>query len=351
MKLEALYHRIALLSCILLLLLTGTAFFVLWRMLPAGMVAAPGFSPQKMSRIMVLAILALTVLPAVLLYLITRHLLHLLWKPFHTILDELKRFDPRAPEPIRITPSSTDEFNELGAGVQLMTLKMIRDYQSLKEFTDHASHEMQTPLAVMNSKLDLFIQAPCLTELQLLHAQAIYEAIGKLSRLSRGLLLLTRIENNQYAEEQWVNIGELVQKKMADLEGVVQTKGLTLAPHLEPIRVRMNRQLAEILLNTLLGNALRHSHKGATILVGSKDDRFWVSNSGRAPLDADGIFRRFYRSQQSDGTGLGLAIARQICHRYGFLLNYEFLDHRHHFSVKFRLCITGSLPGKGGPEN
>ncbi|HEU5166904.1 MAG TPA: ATP-binding protein, partial [Chitinophagaceae bacterium] len=78
-----------------------------------------------------------------------------------------------------------------------------------------------------------------------------------------------------------------------------------------------------------------HSNKQGNILLRSAKNTFTISNAGTQALDKDRIFDRFWKSEYSDGTGLGLAIAKQICDHYGFLLQYEFRDETHHFSITF----------------
>ncbi|MEI6947633.1 HAMP domain-containing sensor histidine kinase [Paraflavisolibacter sp. H34] len=290
---------------------------------------------EKLAILIALITLGLIVLLGTVLFLANRFLLKTLWKPFHTTLAAIKDFDLTAPAPISVAKTTIDEFKGLNESVRLMTEKVIRDYQSLKDFTDHASHEMQTPLAVINSKLDLFIQDPHLTEHQLMQVQSIYNAAEKLSRLSGSLLLLAKIGNNQFREVQPVCIRELVRHKVSELDEWMHSKDLVLEMNLHPLTAQMDGHLAEILINNLLSNAIRHSARGSTIQVAAGNNVFSVSNSGTEPLNKLQIFDRFYKSDQSEGTGLGLAIARQICDQYGFRLHYDFDSLRHRFSVHF----------------
>src|SRR5258705_13830404 len=125
-----------------------------------------------------------------------RFLVKKLWEPFQESLSSIKSFDLNAPSAIKTKKSAIHEFNELNQSISMMTEKVVKDYLSLKHFTDHASHEMQTPLAVVNSKLDILIQDPALSEKNLQDLQVIYDAVDKMSKLSQSLLLLARIENN-----------------------------------------------------------------------------------------------------------------------------------------------------------
>jgi signal transduction histidine kinase len=108
-----------------------------------------------------------------------------------------------------------------------MTEKVVKDYLSLKQFIDHASHEMQTPLAVVNSKLDVLIQDPSLNEKNLHDLQVIYDAVDKMSKLSQSLLLLARIENNQFSEKQEVDIHGIAKNIIQELDEWISERSLT----------------------------------------------------------------------------------------------------------------------------
>jgi signal transduction histidine kinase len=75
-----------------------------------------------------------------------------------------------------------------------------------KEFTENASHELQTPLAVIQSKLDMLLQLPELNEKQSQIVQSLYTVSKRMSHLNKNLLLLSKIDNNQYEEKESVNV-------------------------------------------------------------------------------------------------------------------------------------------------
>jgi signal transduction histidine kinase len=232
-------------------------------------------------------------------------------------------------------PTKITEFKELNESIRMMAQKVMKDYQSLKNFTDHASHEMQTPLAIINSKLDVLIQEPELSEASMSQIQSIYTAVEKLSRLSQSLLLLTRIENNHYTGLQQVPIHTLIKEKSLEFQDWIQTASLNISLELDPLHVTMNRELAEIMVSNLFRNAIRHGETGNTIVIKTSSNRLTVSNTGKTPLNKNRIFDRFYKSDHSEGSGLGLAIVQQICDQYHFSLGYDFRDEQHIFTVLF----------------
>lgn len=285
--------------------------------------------------IILVSTVALILLLTVILFFTNRFLIGKLWQPFRDILSSIKGFNLSALEAIPKQATSITEFRELNESVQVMAQKVMKDYQSLKDFTDNASHEMQTPLAVINSKLDVLIQGPELGEASLRQIQGIYTSVEKLSRLCQSLLLLARIENNQYSSTQRVFMNELLAEKRNEMEEWIAAMKFRIVMELNPLPVTMNRELADILINNLLGNAVRHNDGNGDIRIQTGHQTLFVSNPGKVALDKGRIFDRFYKSDHSVGSGLGLAIVRHICDRYHFKLAYEFREEQHCFSVVF----------------
>ena len=100
------------------------------------------------------------------------------------------------------------------ATIELQKAQIQRDYTHLKDFTENAAHEMQTPMAVIRSKLEALLQRPDLTEAHIHDVMAVYGASGRLTHLNKSLLLLSRIENNQYSVDQQVNYSNVVNQHL-----------------------------------------------------------------------------------------------------------------------------------------
>lgn len=270
------------------------------------------------------------------LFLANRLLIRRLWRPFYQTLETLKGFNLASREPLHHTPTSIREFQNLQRVVDQMTGTIRKDYEMLKEFADNASHEMQTPLAIINSKLDLMIQDQGLEEKHLRQLQAMYDAVSRLRQLNQSLLLLTKIENHQFAQAGPVALGTLIEKKLVQLEDLIADKHLTLQVELQPCQVQMNAYLSDILLSNLLVNAIRHNEEKGAIKIQLRADELHISNTGAPlPFAPAAIFDRFTKSSHSEGTGLGLAIVRQICDNYGFLLSYVNRDGWHTIRIGF----------------
>jgi signal transduction histidine kinase len=263
-----------------------------------------------------------------------RLLLRRLWRPFYETLEGIRRFNLSSREPLPVRPTDTEEFRDLNGVVRQMTEKILKDYEMLKGFTENASHEMQTPLAIINSRLDLLIQDMGLGERHHQSVQAMYSAIGRLRQLNQSLLLLMKIENNQFGHTSPVDLAGLVCQKLAQLEDQLKDRGITVTTDLHPLLLPINDYLADILLNNLLLNAIRHNRSGGRMEVRLGDGSLRVSNTGPVlGFDPATIFNRFTKGAHSGGTGLGLAIVKQICDSYGFAVSYSFADGMHSFRV------------------
>jgi signal transduction histidine kinase len=290
-------------------------------------------STQELIWVILIITIGLILLLGVIMYFSNRFLLKKLWRPFHHTLTSIKDFNLSAPGPIKMQDTHITEFNELNNNIRLMAGKVTKDYQSLKSFTDHASHEMQTPLAVIRSRLDTLIQQPELDEHSMFQIQQLYHAVDKLTRLSQSLLLLARIENNQFSSSDIVMLDEVVSEISNNLQELTASRELILTIHKQPLPVSMNSQLADILIGNLIRNAIRHTESGDNILIEFGANQISFSNSGSTGLEKEKVFGRFYKSERSEGSGLGLAIVKQICDQYGFRIVYSFSNKMHVFTI------------------
>jgi signal transduction histidine kinase len=290
---------------------------------------------EDLIRIILLITLGITVVLLLSLLLINRFVLNRLWRPFYSILNGMKSFEVTRMETIEHEPTKIDEFNELNKSVNAMAGRVRQDYKELKSFTDNASHEMMTPLAVINSKLDSLLQTESFTAQQGALLEDIYHATGRLSRLHQSLLLLSKIENNLIPDSQNIELKEMVEAKSRQFQELLEKDGLVLTENLTPMEIKMSRYLADILLNNLFSNAVRHNVSGGHIHIKLDEQALTISNSGKARQLQTKIFDRFSKSVDSEGMGLGLAITKQICNLYGFRIDYREESGEHVFAVYF----------------
>jgi two-component system, OmpR family, sensor kinase len=278
------------------------------------------------------------ILLLVCLYFINRKLSLKIWQPFYNTLDEIKEFSHDRPGFKLSSNSELYEFAELNKTLELLTQKVISDYQSLKRFTEDASHEIQTPLAVIQSKLETLMQYPGLKKEQAELINSAYVYTLRISKLTQTLLLLTKIANDQFPEKSAINISELLSEKTKMFEDHILEKSLTLNNEIkQECILETNFFLAESLIINLIGNAVKHSITGGIINIKLDKNHLEISNPGKPlPIPASKLFDRFYKiNKSSDSPGLGLAIVREICRLNKWEINYIYEDNLHKVVVNF----------------
>ena len=260
-----------------------------------------------------------------------------IWRHFYQTLHKIKRYSLSQHAPLQLNSSTTKEFQELNEVLLAMTEKIQGDYVKIKEFTENASHEIQTPLAIVNSKLELFMQSDTLTQEQARMLEEMYAATSRLSRLNKSLILLTRIENREFKEHEEIPLHELISEQLEQLEEMIAMRELQLLPpELEPAYVHMNRGLAEVLVSNLLVNAIRHNYEGGTVEVSLLEGCFCVRNTGAALNGpADRFFGRFMSGKDTAGSlGIGLALVSKICDLYRMQPTYSYTGGKHTLCIR-----------------
>lgn len=255
-------------------------------------------------------------------YVITRKLNKTTWAAFEQNLKIIENFDFRQNATLALQPAGIDEFDRLNSIVRNLTGKLKQDFVSLKEFTENASHEIQTPLTIASMQLEEILQQDLPAGVFERVANTLH-ALRKLSALNQNLLLLAKIENKQFIESESVDFGELIKHKLEEFEPLFQTRNITVESVFEAdLYIRMNPHLAEILVNNLLSNALNHNQAGGSIQITIHDKELKICNTGVPnSLDTEAVFQRFVKGN-SRSHGLGLAIVKQICQTYGLSIAY-----------------------------
>jgi two-component system OmpR family sensor kinase len=269
--------------------------------------------------------------------LLNRRLSRNLWRPFYDSLSKIKDFDLNRNQTIHFDPTDITEFAELNANLNKLITGSISTYNRQKEFADNASHELQTPLAIVQSKLDLLLQSRSLTDEQYHIIEDAHQALTRVGRINKNLLLLTRIGNSQYSDEAALNLSAMVETTKEEFYQFADAKQLSIQTEIQQhIAVKGNKDLVEILVRNLLNNAIRHSKPQGVLLIQLKQHSLHFSNEGVKPLNQEQLFKRFGTvSPETPGTGLGLALVKQISDRYDWKIVYRFEDNRHIFSLYF----------------
>ncbi len=261
-----------------------------------------------------------------------------LWKPFRLSLNRIRSAELQKMEAIHFGKTNTQEFNELNASLNYMTSKMYRDYVNMKEFTENAAHEMQTPVAVVQSKLELLLQDENLTEEQVQSILQSAIALSRLSKLNEGLLLLAKIENNQYEGTAEISLTGLTEKYLHLFDEFIKEKGISMHTTFnDDFLVRLHPLLGDSLIANLLGNAIKYNYNEGSIEIIISENNYHISNTSREkPIKPANLFKRLSPSHNNLETsnGLGLAIVKKIADVNNLLITYASQNGVHSFDIK-----------------
>ena len=284
-----------------------------------------------------LYVIALLVLLIVII-IISKLISNKLWTPFYETLDTINDFNIEHHLLPNFKTSNTKEFEQLNHALKKLIEQNINAYQTQKEFTENASHELQTPLAVFQSKLDLLLQSPALSEEQAEILQQLYEASSRLAKTNTNLLLLAKIENNVFSQKENVQLTKVIEEVLPYFSEQAEEKEICIeSSFAKENTLSTNKGLTEILINNLLLNAIRHNVSKGKILIQLKNNTLIVSNTGsNEPLQEEKLFKRFStNSKNAHSSGLGLAIIHQICKINHWEVRYRFENNLHQFSISF----------------
>lgn len=259
------------------------------------------------------------------------------FRPLHRLLDWLHCIQPGKEVPPLDNPTKIREFRQLSDAALDMGNRSYKAYEEQKQFIENASHELQTPLAIVRGKVELLAESEGMTEQQMEQLGEIYATLGRAVKLNKSLLLLSRIENGQYTEMEDVSVDEILDELLPDLMDIYEHKQVRLIRKREeqPFIIRCNHSLAQILVSNLVKNSLLHNREGGELQVLTTPTSLVIKNTGDVPLDGEKLFRRFYHGMdgKKDSTGLGLAIARSIALSSSLKLTYEWQDGMHTFRL------------------
>jgi signal transduction histidine kinase len=292
---------------------------------------------EDLLKVIIFATVAMIAIILFVNFIINRKVLNKLWNPFYSTIQSIKAYRLSSRQSLQLDKVPIDEFSSLNESLNEMTARISSDYEALKKFTENASHEMQTPLAVIRSKTEVLLQSTEWKEKEIHQIQQIEDATQKLAKLHQSLLLLTKLENRQFILNELVNLTDIIKQKINEREDLIEAKKIILKASLKEIKLSFHQHLAEILVNNLLNNAIRHTPANGEIDIALSNQMLSVSNTAlNGELDHNKIFQRFYKASDStDGTGLGLAIVKEICNIANADIQYQYQNNKHQFIIQF----------------
>lgn len=283
-------------------------------------------------------VIGLLITIVVMTFLLDTFYIEYLLKPFYQIVDtKIRRVNQ--PEAFDHTPiqSATSDFRELDEVLNQMMVRINMLFKKEKQFIGNVSHELLTPIAVLKNRFENLLQNDSLDDEAVDKIADSMRTLDMVKKIINNLLLISRIENNQYETNETIGFKEMISMLLVEMEDRVDEKGLECSQKLlSDCRFKGNATLMQVLFRNLLINAIKYNvPKGSIVIAdGFSEGRYFISISdsgiGMDEHHLKRIFERFTRlSIDQDGQGIGLAIVDSIA---------QF----HHI----RLEVT-SLPGKG----
>jgi signal transduction histidine kinase len=271
------------------------------------------------------------------LFLINRALSKKVLSPFYNTLQKLRAFQLDKGEAFQYEQSKVIEFNDLNQAIRLLTEKNVQVFQQQKTFIENASHELQTPLAIFQSKLDLLMQSHDLTGQQ---AQLVKDMIvtnQRIAKLNNSLLFISKLENDQFLEKEEIDLSGLLEDSLQNILSFTDSSRITTTSNIKRCVLLNNRYLMEVLIGNLLRNAYQHNTANGRVTVALNERELIVRNTGeKQAIAPDQLFKRFMKDNTgSKGTGLGLSIAEKICQLSGYTIRYAYSNEEHIFTVLF----------------
>ena len=260
------------------------------------------------------------------------------WNPFYKNLNILKAFAASDKEELKLVSSEIDEFKDLNNSLTELTNRIRKDYRELKEFSENASHELQTPLSIIRIKIESMMQNENIDGEQLEKIQSVYKMINRISRLNKSLTLLSKLGSIEFEKKDEVSLKDFTAKKVDDFSEIAGSKNISIHTEMDhDKKIFINPDLLEILFSNLFSNAIRYNTENGLINIKLTQNELTFSNSGKPLLkDPEKMFERFEKGEQSEeSSGLGLTIVKQICLMNGLSIMYNVENSFHVITVNF----------------
>jgi signal transduction histidine kinase len=223
------------------------------------------------------------------------------------IIQTLEAFDMDEPKKVNFEPSDFPIFNELNEYLLELIDRIRSIYHANKQFTQNATHELQTPLAIITGNAELLLQSSNIRKKESEAIVQILQNANRLSKINQALILLSKIENQRFADTQPVNFSKVTDEVLQNFEDLIKINGLSIRKvNNADMIVTMSHSLAHILIANLLQNAIRHNIENGFIEIVYGADEFLMTNPGEElKTPPEGLFKRF-RKQSSSEESLGL---------------------------------------------
>jgi signal transduction histidine kinase len=254
---------------------------------------------------------------------------HILLRPLSRII-QTKLLNRKFPFKEQLPPikTSTTDFKLLDDSLIGLMKKIHEAFDKEREFTSNASHELMTPISILQTNVENMMMEENITEEQQDKISSMMKTVNRLKKIVHSLLYISRIENDQFIKSDTVNIHQLSSEIMEELSMRLETKSLTFTNQLSPniLVKKVNHDLFFQLLYNLINNSIRYNKENGSILlldhyIPGEPYVLEIRDTGIGikPEELGSIFNRFKAGKdKSEGYGLGLSIVKSIIAFLGF---------------------------------
>ncbi|HXB43444.1 MAG TPA: HAMP domain-containing sensor histidine kinase [Puia sp.] len=235
--------------------------------------------------------------------------------------------------PIR---TSTTDFKYLDNSLIDLMNKIKEAFEKEREFTSNASHELMTPISILQNKIENLMVDSEMTEETVEKIMGMMNTLNRLKKIVRSLLLISRIENDQFVKTEQVKPFIIIQEIITELDDRLEARKLRLRQSVSQNMIlnRINRVLIFQLFYNLINNAIRYNNEEGEIeitdqLIQNQSYTILIKDTGVGihKNEIETIFNRFKKSSKTEGEGygLGLSIVKSIAqyHNIGILVQSE----------------------------
>ncbi len=270
--------------------------------------------------------------------LVNRLISRSIWRPFYQSLEKMEKLQLEQMPHLTFPDTAVTEFNRLNEVLLNATSRMYHDFVIMKELTEDAAHEMQTPLAIAQNRLELLLQDEALQPTQLKSIAQTHEALQRLSHLNHNMLFMAKIGNKQFMPAGNISIRAVLEKHLRLFEELIRDKDLMVRTDISgDLSLSLHPLLADTLISNLLGNAIKYNYPKGAITIQLNEQLFSICNTSEYPqIPATQLFQRFKKNASvlENSNGLGLAIVKKITDTNNLKIYYIHKEHEHHFIVR-----------------
>ncbi len=270
-----------------------------------------------------------TILSAAIAYFVSGRAL----KPLRQLAQQAEKVNQDSIATTRLDEDTVQEFQQLSRSVNQMLDRLAQSFDLQRQFAGNAAHELRTPLAILQTKLELFAEEhPDMDAPTGELVASLREQINRLTALVRTLLEMSNLQS--VSRTDCIDLAPLVEEILADLTPLAQQKNITLQEDCEDLQMTGSDALIYRLVFNLVENGIKYNRPGGSVQVslhpqaGHAILRIADTGGGIPPEYRDSIFQPFFRvdrsrSREMGGVGLGLALVREIAVLHGGSVTVE----------------------------